>query len=125
MSVTSRPNELAGDPAVVGLVGVAAHDHVDRGREALGDRDDRPLQPGAVVDAGAGGLRAALVEQHDDRLDALALQLRRVPVARLDLVAEVQPGHARLRHDVGRALQGHADEADPDARDLLDRIRRQ
>ena len=103
MSVTRRPNErragdeLAVDRAVVRLVGVAGDERVDLGVEVVDDVDDRAGDPGALVVRRRRDRRAALVDQHDDRLDALRLELGDERVDRLDLVEELEAG------DAGRA----------------------
>ena len=68
---------------------------------------------------------AALVEQDDDRLDPLPLEQRHEGVHRIGFVVEVDVGRGRRRHDVGRALQRHADDGDLDARELVDGERRE
>jgi hypothetical protein len=85
-----------------------------------------PLMPVQLL-AGEvrGHLLAALVQQHDDGLDVAPLQLAGVAVGRLGLVEEAQPADALGADDPGGVLQGHADEADPDALHLLDDVRRQ
>ena len=82
---------------------------------------DRPGHARAAVDVGGAGLRAALVQQHDDGLDALGLQLAGVALAVAASSANSQPGDTGRGHDARRALEGHADEADLDALHLVDR----
>ncbi len=95
----------------------------------LGDVGDRPGD--AVAGAGAvavvvvrgGGGQAALVDEGDDRLHALAVEHLGVLVDRLDLVVELQALDAVRVDDVRGALQRHADEADLDALVLPDGVR--
>ena len=101
---------------------MAGHEQVDRRGGAPDDVDDRPADPVAVVDAERRRLGAALVQQHHDRLHAAAAQLARVAVGGVGLVEEVEPGHAGGRHDVGRPLERHADEADLDPAEALDLV---
>ena len=68
---------------------------------------------------------AALVEQDDDRLDALRLEDRDQRVDRIGLVMEVDVRRGRRGHDVGRALEGHAHDGDIDAGELVDGVRRE
>ena len=85
-----------------------------------------PTQPvyeaGFVVERG-GGLRPALVEQHDDRLDAvLAPELARVAVRGRGLVEEAEVGDAGRRDDARRPFERHADEADLLALEAADHV---
>ena len=75
--------------------------------------------------AGGGTLRAALVEQEHDRLDALRLQDRHQPVRRVGLVEEVESHDTRRRHDRRGALERLADESDLLVLDRLDLVGRQ
>ena len=66
------------------------------------------------------------MEKHDDRPHAvLVAQLLRVAVGGLGLVEELEVPDAGRRHDVRRALQRHADEADLDAAELADLVGRE
>ena len=67
----------------------------------------------------------ALVQQDDDRLDPLLLEVRHERVHRIGFVVEVDVGRGGRRHDVGRALQRHADDGDLDSRELVDGERRE
>ena len=58
---------------------------------------------------------AALVDGHDDRVDAVPLELRDRCIDRVGLVEELQAGDAGRRHDRRRLLQHRADEADRNA----------
>ncbi len=87
------------------------------------DLGDRPGDAGALVHA--AGRKAALVDQHHDRLDALGPQLGHQRVHGLGLVLEGQAGNSRGHHDAGRAFQGQADERDGDALELPDIVGRQ
>jgi hypothetical protein len=82
-----------------------------------------PGDAGALVHG--AGRKAALVDQHQDRLDALGAQLRHQRVHRLGLVLELQAGHAGRRHDARRGLEREADEAHRHAAVALDGIGRQ
>ena len=93
---------------------VTADHQVDGGREVADDVDDRARHAGARVDRARSKphrLRAALVDEHDDCLGALAAQVgsRRVDSGRLiEEVDILDPGGT---HDEIRALQRQADEA--------------
>ena len=69
--------------------------------------------------------RAALVDQHDDRLDVLRLQLGDERVDRVGLVVEFETLDAGRAHDDRRALEGQADEGDLGAVEVLDRVGRE
>lgn len=71
----------------------------------------------AVVDAAA--VQATLVKEHDDALDALALELGDQGVDGVGLVAELETGHPRRGDDFSGALEGHADEGDLGALEVL------
>ncbi len=105
-------------------MGVAGDDGVDCWVETGVDVDDRARDVGALVHQDRVG-DAALVEQHDDGLDALSLQLGHQGVGGLDLVEEVVALDAGGGHEGVGGLEGHADEADLDAVDLLDPVRGQ
>ena len=107
-----------GQAADVALVRVAGDDLVDLGRHLRRDLRDRLRDAVALVDR--LGLVAALVQQHDDGLDALLLELRGLRVGGLHLVLEVDAGHAGGADQGGGRLQGHPDEADLGAVDGLD-----
>jgi hypothetical protein len=109
---------------------VAGDDEVDARVEVLRDVDDRAGQAAATGlapegERRAGRRQAALVQQHDDRLDPRAAQVAGGEVRRRDLVLELDVLDPRLGHELRRALEGHADEADRDAVDDLDLGRRQ
>ena len=66
---------------------------------------------------------AALVQQHDDRLHAVAaLELTRVAVGGRGLVEEREVRDARRRDDARRPLERHADEPDLLALEATDRV---
>ncbi|MEZ5236002.1 MAG: hypothetical protein R2749_25390 [Acidimicrobiales bacterium] len=97
-----------------------AGDHQVDGRvEPLGDVQHRAAD--ALAGPVGAGLDAALVQQHDDRLHPLGGELRGGGVGGGHLVGEAQPADAGLGHQLGRALQRHADEAHPHAAHRLDR----
>ena len=70
------------------------------------------------------GRIAALVDQHDDGLDAARLQFRNQRVHGLGLVPEFEAGDAGRRDDVRRAFQRQADEGHRNAVELPDLVRR-
>ena len=53
------------------------------------------------------------------------LEQRDEGVDRIGLVVEVDVGGRRRRDDAGRALERHPDDADVDAREAVDRVRRE
>ena len=111
--------------AVVRQVRVARDDDVDRGIEQRVDPDDGARDAVARVDgARSRRLRPALVQEHDDRLDALPLQLGDERVGGLGLVQEAPALDPGLSDERVGVLQRHADEADLHALDLLDPVRR-
>ena len=69
--------------------------------------------------------RAALVEQHDDRLHALRLQLRHERVHGLRLVEEVDVRDAGRADDGRRPLERHADHANLETAEVMDRVGRE
>ena len=70
-------DELAVDHAVVGLVGVAADDHVHFVVQAVDDIHDRAGDTDTAVDLARRRLWvAAFMDQHHDRLDALGSSAR-------------------------------------------------
>ena len=71
---------------------VAADDEVDGLVELADDGDDGSGNPRTLVVV--AGREAALVDQHDDGLDAALPELRHQRVDRLGLVPEFQPGDA-------------------------------
>ena len=72
-----------------------------------------PVEPAALVVDGPVGLDAALVDQDDDRLDALLLQLLATSVRRCRPRRRTSgPRRPLGGDDRRRALQRHADEAD-------------
>ena len=94
-------------------------DLVDLGAELRGHRRDGLGDADALV-VGAR-VEAALVHEHDDRLDALLLEDRRPGrwrsrTSSLKSTVETPAGLT----SGGRGLEGHADEADLGAGDLLD-----
>lgn len=80
----------AGDHAVVGLMGVARDDDVDLVAHTLDDVQVRFADAVALVDAPAVGLHAALVEQHDNGVDALLPQLGEQALHGVGLVDELE-----------------------------------
>ena len=134
MSVISRPNELelvTGRPSITQLYGWCVWPVMNRSTSSVvlaDDVDDRPGEADAArvrgrVGGEREGLHAALVQQHDDRLDAvLAPELPRVAVGGRRLVEEVEVGDARRRDDLRRPLERHADEADLLALEPADRV---
>ena len=105
------------DDAVVRLVRVAGDEEVDGVGGAVDDVDDRAGEAVAVVEAEWERLAAALVQQDDDRAHAvLPAQHLRPAVRRLGLVEEREALDSRLRDDVRRAFERHADEAHLDRR---------
>ena len=64
------------------------------------------------------------MDQHHDRVDALALEHRHELVGGLHLVGELQPGDAAGGDDARGVLEGHPDEADLRAVHVLDGVRR-
>jgi hypothetical protein len=93
------------DTANVGLVRVPAHHEIHRAVETLHDRHDGAVEIGAAFLAGRRRRAPALVDQQDDRLDALGAQLGHERVDAGRLVAELQAAHARGGHDLRRAAQ--------------------
>ena len=89
-------------------MGVAGNHDIDRAVEFLDDVDDRPRYPRAFIVV--AGRIAAFVDQHDDGLDAACLQFRDQRIYGVRLVLEFEAREPDGRNDVGRALQGQADE---------------
>src|SRR6516225_8510273 len=103
-------------------MGVTADDDVDRGVEFFGDLDDGAGNAGTFIIV--PGRKTAFVDQDHDRLDAARFQFGNGRIDGFRLVFEFEPGSAGRRDDVGCALQGQADEADGDAVELADLVRR-
>ena len=107
-------------------MGVPRDEQVDRAARAADDVDDRARDPVAAVGAERRGLRAALVQQHDDRPHAMSCaELTCVAIGSLSLVEKIKVANASSGDDVGSALERHADEADLDPIELADRVRRE
>ena len=85
------------------------------GRELLCDAFDFAAEVGAAVDLGCAAcrmLKAALMNQEDDCVDALALQRCCRSVGDAAFFFEAQTAYGRRGDNLRRALQGFADEAD-------------
>ena len=135
VSVDARdqPAERAGaghapavDHAVVGRVRVAGEEHVDLARRAAHDVLERPGQARAVVGRARGGpgRRPRAAARRSPAPCAAAARGRsgwRSPPRRRS-AARPRPTAAR---QLGRPLERHADEADPDAADAADHVRRE
>src|SRR5665213_1281394 len=90
----------------------------DRAVEFPDDIDDGAGDAGAFVVI--AGRIAALMDQHDNGLDAARLQLRNQCVHRLGLIPELEARDAGRRDDVRRALQRQADERNRDGLEFPD-----
>ena len=116
-------DEPAIDLAIVGLVGVAAHHDIDGAVEFFYDIDDWSRDARAFIII--ADRNAALVDQHNDGLDAASLQFRNQRIDRFGLVAELEAGCGGRRNDVSGALERQADEGDGDAFELTDLVGRE
>ena len=96
------------------------HDHVDVVRHPAHQIDEIGREAVAPVDVGARG-RAALVNQDDNRADALLPKLPRRLVGRLRFRPERQAADARWSNHARSALQDQPDESDSYAADVPDR----
>ena len=99
-----------------------ARDHQpDRGIEPVEDWQDVAAKARAALVVELSGQRAALMDQQNDRLRACGLEARHQRVGGVGLVGELHPRDPGWR-DQGRGrLQRHADEANPNTPDRLDR----
>lgn len=113
-------HDAARADAVVRLVGVPAHDHLDGGAQLVQDRDDVAREPLASVVGPAQGLHSALMDAEDDGRNPLLLQLRGKHVRRGRLIAEREPCHRARPDDARRLRQRLADEGDPRPAEVAD-----
>ena len=113
-----QPPTIQRQAAVVGGMGMTADHQVDCGiqlRDDVGDRRSGELSIAAVDVLNRSALGSAFVNQHHDRLDALAANLCNPLIDRLRLIDEFQSSDCAGGHDRRRCLQGQPDEGDPHA----------